>query len=76
MRDGMTVVACGIIAGLLLAVAAIRPLSDLAPDGIDPTDPWMFVAVALVVLATGAAATLVPARRAAEVDPAVALRNE
>jgi predicted permease len=76
MRDGMTVVGGGIVIGLALAAAAIRPLVDLLPAGVNASDPLMFASVGALVLATGAAATLFPARRAALVDPVVALRNE
>ncbi len=76
LRDGMVVVAAGIAVGLALAAIAIRPLKDLLPAGLDPWDPRMFAAVVALVLFTGAAAALAPARRAASVDPAVALREE
>jgi putative ABC transport system permease protein len=76
LRDGMAVVVGGILIGLSLAVAAIRPLIDLLPAGVNAWDPRMFAAVGAFVFATGAAAMLFPARRAANVDPAVALRDE
>ena len=76
LRDGITVVVGGILAGLASAVAAIRPLVDLLPSGVNPWDPLMFAGVGAFVLVTGAVAALVPARRAAKVDPAVALRDE
>ncbi len=76
IRDGVAVVACGVVAGLPLAIAAIRPLTDLLPDGLDPWNPAMFVAVALVLLAAGAGAAWMPARCAADVDPSFALRQE
>jgi ABC-type antimicrobial peptide transport system permease subunit len=44
--------------------------------GVGPADPVTIVGVALVLLGTAAAAALVPTRRAARVDPAVALRSE
>jgi ABC-type lipoprotein release transport system permease subunit len=59
-----------------LAVAAIRPLTGILPDGLNPWNPAMFVAVALVLLAGGAGAAWVPARSAAKVDPSLALRQE
>jgi len=74
VRDGVAVLACGVAAGLPLAIAAIRPLTDILPDGLEPWNPVMFVAVTLVVLATGAAAAWIPARNAASVDPASVLR--
>ena len=76
VRDGFAVLTCGIVLGLPLAVAAIRPLTDILPDGLDPWNPPMFLAVVLVLLATGVCAAWVPARSAANVDPALALRQE
>ncbi len=76
IRDGMAVLACGIVAGLPLAIAAIRPLTDILPDGIDPWSSSMFAAVALILLAVGTGAAWIPAREAANVDPAMALREE
>jgi hypothetical protein len=76
ISDGMTVLACGIVVGLPLAIAAIRPLTDILPDGVDPWNGGMFAAVALVLLAIGAAAAWIPAREAANVDPSMALREE
>jgi hypothetical protein len=36
MGDGITVLACGVVAGLPLPVAAIGPLTEILPDGVDP----------------------------------------
>jgi len=44
--------------------------------GLQPRDPVTFAAAALVLAVTAGAAALVPARRAARVDPVVALRQE
>jgi predicted permease len=76
IRDGVLVLACGVAAGLPLAIAAIRPLTDILPDGVAPWDPVMFSAVAALLLATGAGAAWIPARSAATVDPSLALRQE
>jgi putative ABC transport system permease protein len=76
IRDGVVVLTCGVIAGFPLAIAAIRPLTGILPDGLDPWSPPMFTAVALVLLAAGAGAAWIPARRAASVDPSFALRQE
>lgn len=76
IRDGLVVLACGIVAGLPLAGAAIRFVSGTLPDGVDPWSPAVFVSVAAVLLSTGAAAAWIPARRAAAVDPAAALRQD
>jgi putative ABC transport system permease protein len=76
IRDGFAVLACGIALGLPLAIASIRPLTDILPAGVDPRDPVMFSAVGIVLLATGAGAAFLPARFAANVDPSLALREE
>jgi hypothetical protein len=62
--------------GLALAAALVRPLAGIVPDGGNPWEPAQFAAVLAVLLAAGAAATAGPARRAARVDAAVALREE
>jgi ABC-type antimicrobial peptide transport system permease subunit len=54
----------------LLAANALRA----ALFGISPFDPTSFTVVAIILLVTGAAASYVPARHAAAVDPSVALR--
>ena len=74
--DGIAVLACGVLAGIPLAVAAIRPVTGLLPDGVNPSSIGMFAAVALVPLAIGTAAAWIPAREAANVDPSLALREE
>jgi ABC-type lipoprotein release transport system permease subunit len=54
----------------------IRPLTDILPDGVAPWDSGMFSAVAALLLATGAAAAWIPARKAAHVDLSRAIRQE
>ncbi|HYO13130.1 MAG TPA: ABC transporter permease [Thermoanaerobaculia bacterium] len=65
--------------GLALGLAAAWGLSRLIAAllyGIEATDAATFAAVSLLLLGMGLAASYVPARRAAKVDPLVALRNE
>jgi putative ABC transport system permease protein len=76
ISDGIAVLACGVLAGLPLAAAAIRLVTDILPDGINPWSVGMFGAVGLVLLVIGAVAASLPAREAANVDPALALREE
>jgi putative ABC transport system permease protein len=44
--------------------------------GVPPTDPVSFLAAAVVVMGVGLLACAIPARRAARVDPVIALRQE
>jgi predicted permease len=76
LRDSVAVLLCGGIAGVIFAVAAIPPVASLAPDGVNPSSPAMFTGVLLVLLACGATAAYLPARRAAKVDPGIALREQ
>ena len=76
VRDGAAVLACGVAAGLPMAAAVIRPLTDILPDGVNPWSVWMFGAVAVGLLAAGAGAAWIPAREAAGVDAWMALREE
>ena len=75
LRQGLSAVLLGIAVGLGVAFAATRVLSSLV-FGISTTDPWAFGGVSLLLIAVAAAAILLPARRAAQVNPLVALRYE
>jgi predicted permease len=74
-RQGLAVVGGGVVAGLAAAAAATRVLGSMLL-GVSPTDPLTFALVSAVLLAVAVLACAVPARRAARVDPAVALRYE
>lgn len=74
-RQGLALAGVGLIAGLALAYAGARYLASFL-YGLSPTDPFTFVVVPLVLLAVACVAIVVPARRAAKVDPLVALRYE
>jgi predicted permease len=72
---GAKLMAVGVGIGLLLSVGVGMGLRSLL-IGISPADPVTYGAVLLVLAAVAAAACLLPARRAAAVDPAAMLREE
>ena len=68
-------VTLGLAAGLAAAVAASRLLTARLFE-VSPTDPAVYASVTGLLLVTAIAAMAVPARRAAAVDPAIALRDD
>jgi putative ABC transport system permease protein len=75
MRRGARVAAAGLIVGTAAALLAGRVIGGLL-FGISAADPATFAAVLVLLGACAAAATYVPARRAARVDPTRALRAD
>ena len=75
LGQSMRTVALGLVVGVGGALAVSRLLSTLL-YGVGATDPLTFVGVTLLLAAVAALASYVPARRAARVDPMVALRYE
>jgi predicted permease len=74
-RQSAKLAALGIIGGIGTTVAASRYLSALL-YGVSPLDPATLVLVVLMLTAVVFLASLLPARRAATVDPLIALRNQ
>ena len=75
LRDSATMVVAGTLAGTLLAIFGTR-LAKAFLYGLAPNDPTTFITAALVLVAASLVATFIPAYRAAETDPMMALRNE
>jgi predicted permease len=75
LRQAGAMLLAGLAVGLLLAYATSRLVGTLL-YGVQAHDPWTMAAVTLVLLAGGLTAACIPARRAAAVDPMVALRSE
>jgi len=75
MREALAVVSIGIATGLLLSLISTRLTASLL-FGLGPRDPVTFATAASTLLTIGLLASYIPARRAAKVDPMVALRYE
>ena len=71
----LTFVAAGLGAGLVGAWLLARLITGFLFH-VEPHDPWVYALVGTALAATGLTAAFVPARRAARVDPLVALRTE
>jgi predicted permease len=75
LGEGLKLAIIGAAIGLAAAYALTRLMTRLL-YGVSPTDPVTFAAVAALLVIVALAACYVPARRAAAVDPMVALRHE
>jgi putative ABC transport system permease protein len=75
LGDASRVLAAGAALGALGALAGARLVSTLL-FGVTPFDPFAFAGAALLLLLVATVASYLPARRAARVDPTVALRAE
>ncbi|HEY2471900.1 MAG TPA: ABC transporter permease [Terracidiphilus sp.] len=75
LRQGLTLTAIGLVIGIAVAMVVGRFAASVL-YGTSGSDPLTFVAVSVVLLATAAVAILIPAKRAANVQPTVALRYE
>ena len=75
LRDALILTLCGIAIGLPLALASTKLLRTLL-FAVTPTDATTLVAIAASIIAVSIIAGYIPARRAASVDPVVALRAE
>jgi len=75
LAKGARLIAAGIVIGLCASLALTRFLASQV-WGVSLTDPWTYSAVIVLIVLVGLAACLLPARRAAQVDPLIALRYE
>ncbi|HVN08973.1 MAG TPA: ABC transporter permease [Patescibacteria group bacterium] len=75
VTNALRITAVGIVAGTALAVVATRLISKLL-FGVQPTDPASFGGVILLMAVIAVVASVIPARRAARLDPMAALRDE
>jgi len=75
VRQGLLLLICGVAAGIGAAMGVTRLLASLL-YGVRPTDAVTFCGVAAILIFVGLIACFIPARRAASIDPMVALRAE
>ena len=75
LRQNLTLAVAGLAAGIVLALFLSRAIESLL-YGVGPRDPLSLAAAAGLLLAVAIAASLIPARRAVRIDPAIALRAE
>jgi len=76
IRAGLRLVTAGIAIGLLVSVLLGRAIEAELAYGVKSYDPLTLAGTTLLLVVTGALACWIPARRAARVDPMVALRYE
>ena len=74
MRQGMVFAGIGIVIGIAAALALATQIASLL-FGVKPWDPLVFGVIPVVLIATALLAVWWPARRATQVDPATALRQ-
>jgi predicted permease len=75
LRQGMALALIGVIVGIGAAFGVTRLMSALL-HGVSPADPLTYSLVAVILVCVALVASYLPARRAARVDPMVALRAE
>lgn len=75
LGESLALVSAGLGLGIVVAAVAVRLVASML-YGLSPTDPLTYGGVALLLVVVALLACLLPARRAAKVDPMVALRAE
>jgi putative ABC transport system permease protein len=75
VRQGMELTVAGVVFGLIGAALLTRVMAGLL-FGVSATDIVTFSAVPMILTAVALAASYLPARRAMQVDPVIALREE
>ena len=75
LKQGLWKSGLGIVLGLVGAFLLSRYMTSLL-FGVQPTDPVIYAVVSAVLIAVALLASYLPARRAAKIDPLVALRDE
>ena len=78
INQGTRLAGMGIVIGLAVALVLAKLMTSFSSlqYGVKPTDPATFALIALLLLMVALSACWIPARRAAKIDPLVALRYE
>jgi putative ABC transport system permease protein len=76
IRSGLRLVTAGVAIGLIVSLLVGRAIEAELSHDVKPYDPLTLASTTMLLVATGALACWIPARRAARVDPMVALRYE
>lgn len=75
MRQGLWKTGVGLVLGLVSAILLSRYMTSMLFE-LKPTDPWAYMLVSVLLALVAVAACYLPARRAAKIDPIVALRTD
>lgn len=75
LKQGLMKSSLGVVIGLIGALLLSRTISSLLFD-VEPTDPVVYIVVSILLIVVAMLASYLPARRAARIDPLVALRDE
>jgi predicted permease len=75
LKQGLALVITGLVLGVVCALWAGRLVKSFLYQ-VQPLDAWTYAGVAVLLIAVGALAAVIPARRAAAVEPIEALRDE
>ncbi len=75
LREGLWLSLVSVAVGGAVAWPVVRLVRGML-FGVGPADPWTFTAVALLLTSVTLAASWIPARRAARIEPSIALRHE
>jgi ABC-type antimicrobial peptide transport system permease subunit len=75
LRQGLMFVGAGLAAGIVAAMLGGNLVKSFLYQ-VKPADVWTYSAVVILLLLVGSVAVLIPARRAAAVEPMTALREE